>query len=227
VPRLPLMIRKITFCVLGLAITLCWSGCIIPKGYIDPTFRTASYKDVTPSPQPVPVRVAYVFKVNDKPARRATDVLQKKAERVLDSTKVLQPDPTAKATLTIELTDKADMGEAFSKGFATGFTFGLVGSHVVDRYTMVLRFMSADNREFSGTYDHALHSTIGLKSAPAGMEPVSYADAFDQIVEDLVLHYLVDFQKWQQTPAAAPTAPATAANPGQEPAPANVEAGAP
>jgi hypothetical protein len=205
------MIRKLTLVLIGLALSFGWSGCIIPKGYIDPTFRTATYKDVAPAAQPVPVRVEYVFKVNDKPAKRATEILQKKAERVLESTKVLQPDPAAKATLTIELTNYADMGQAFSKGFATGFTFGLVGSHVVDRYTMTLKYTAADAQSFSHSYDHALHSTIGLKSAPEGMTPVSYADAFDQIVEDLVLRYLVDFEQWQleqKGKVAATTPPA-------------------
>lgn len=188
-----------TICLLLLLST---TGCIIPKGYIDPTFRTASYQDVNPKKSPVPVRVEYTFLTNDSPSPRATQILEKKANRVLESTKVFRPDPNAKATLKIQMANIADMGKAFTKGFGTGLTFGLVGSSVVDRYVMKVEFRSADE-VFDRSYDHALHSTIGIKSAPKGMQPVSYADAFDQIVEDLLLRYLVDYQHLQQEKESA------------------------
>jgi len=188
------------FAAMLLVTALFQGGCMMPKGYIDPAFHTATYKDVTPAKTPIPLRVEYALyrSENDKPSGWETAIFEKKAARVLESTKVMQPDPEAKNTLKIALTDGVGIGEALAKGLATGVTFGLVGSHVVHHYTLVMTFNAADGKQFRGSYEHALHSTVGLKSAPAGMQPVSYSDAFDQIVEDLILRSLVDFQQWQK-----------------------------
>lgn len=198
---LSLSFRKLSALV-GVSALLLTSGCILPKGYIDPSFRTATYRDVTPAAAPVHVRVENKFSMNGKEASRASELLAKKASRVIESTKVFQIDGQASDILSIHIDNYGDKSEAFAKGFATGFTFGLVGSHVVDRYKMTISYRYANNQVFENTYDHALHSTVGIKSAPEGMQPVSYADAFDQIVEDLLLRFLVDFEKWQkQQPA--------------------------
>ncbi|MDD2762470.1 MAG: hypothetical protein PHE83_00695 [Opitutaceae bacterium] len=208
------MSRTLSSILVTIACVFSLSGCIIPKGYIDPTFRTATYKDVQSSAHPVPVKVNISFAADGTPVPRAKDIADRKVSRLLESTKVFAKDPAAAASLEIRIQNLGDAGEAFAKGFATGFTFGLVGSHVVDRYEMTVVYRPSAGAAFEGKYNHALHSTVGLKSAPEGMQPVPYADAFDQIVEDMMLRFLVDFQKWQadQQKTANPSAESISAH---------------
>ncbi len=44
-------------------------------------------------------------------------------------------------------------------------------------------------------YHHAIHSTIGNAPGPTGIEPMSVGDAFNKVVEGLVLNLLLDLQK--------------------------------
>lgn len=195
------MIKKVLQSLLAALCLVAVTGCIMPKGYIDPAFRLATYRDVNAEAVPTHAKIETRFSMNGKDVARATDVLTKKINRVLQSTKVFEPDAHASSVLSIHVDNFGDKGEAFTKGFATGFTFGLVGSHVVDHYKMTISYHYGENQVFENSYEHALHSTIGLKSAPAGMEPVTYADAFDQIAEDMLLRFLVDFQKWEAVEA--------------------------
>jgi hypothetical protein len=56
---------------------------------------------------------------------------------------------------------------AFAKGFATGFTFGLVGSTVTDGYLCTVEYQAAPGAlKITKNTRHALHSTIGAKGAP-------------------------------------------------------------
>ncbi len=65
---------------------------------------------------------------------------------------------------------------------------------MVDNYEMTAVYTPADGTPITKKYKHALHSTIGAHSAPAGMEPVPRELAFDQIMEDMLLNLLCDLQ---------------------------------
>ena len=67
------------------------------------------------------------------------------------------------------------------KGLGSGLTLGLAGSEVVDGYEMTAIYTPAEGYPVTKTYNHAIHTTIGLHSAPKGMEPLLLADAFDQV----------------------------------------------
>jgi hypothetical protein len=186
--------------IIAFAVTaLSWSGCMSVKFYIDPAFHTAAYRDVIPAATPIPVRVEFAFYRNEALADKAQPTVAKKVNRVFESTKVFRPDAMATSTLKVSFKNWGNIGEAAAKGLATGATFGLVGTHVVDHYTMELKFTSKAGKEFSGSYEHALHSTVGVKSPPSGTVPVNIADALDQVIEDQILRYLVDFQKWAKS----------------------------
>src|SRR5215831_10009127 len=87
------------------------------------------------------------------------------------------------------------MGAAVGKGFATGLTFGLAGSEVVDGYEMSVSYTPVGGSPMCRKYKHAIHTTIGALKAPSGMQPAPLADAFDQVVEDMLLNFLRDFQQ--------------------------------
>lgn len=74
----------------------------------------------------------------------------------------------------------------------TGLTFGLVGSHVTDNYEMTVRLTQGEI--VTKRYQHAILSTVGNASGPPGMTSVNFATAVNQVIDDLVLNSLKDFQ---------------------------------
>jgi len=66
---------------------------------------------------------------------------------------------------------------AFSKGFATGFTFGLVGSTVTDGYLCTVDYQAAPGApKLTKSTRHALHTTIGAKGAPPNATKAANVD---------------------------------------------------
>jgi hypothetical protein len=95
--------------------------------------------------------------------------------------------------LSFVLNNVADTGAAAGKGFGTGLTFGLAGSHVTDGYEMTVR-LTQGTTITERAYSHAILSTIGNASGPPGLTPVSLGAAFNQVVDDLVLNAIKDLQ---------------------------------
>ncbi|MET0499826.1 MAG: hypothetical protein ABW106_16310 [Steroidobacteraceae bacterium] len=71
------------------------------------------------------------------------------------------------ATLHIVINNVPLDDAAFAKGFATGLTFGLVGSAVTDGYICTVDFVSPRGVKVTKKLRHAIHTTMGAKGAPA------------------------------------------------------------
>jgi hypothetical protein len=180
-------------------VALLTSGCFSPKAYLDPQFRRATLIDVKPSDSPKPVVVEASFQVNGKNKPGVDKYVLSRVMKVLRTAKVFAEDNTnqqVKAShLKIIVNNIGDLGAAAGKGVATGLTFGLAGSEVVDNYEMTAVYTPAGGIPITKIYKHAIHSTIGAHSAPPGMEPVPRELAFDQVMEDMLLNFLNDLQK--------------------------------
>jgi len=173
------------------------TGCFSPKAYVDPQFRRAKFEDIKPSDNSKPVVVKVSYQVNGKAKPRVDDYVRIRVMKVLREAKVraeYKNQQTAGPHLAIVVNNLADVGDAGTKGAATGLTFGLAGCEVVDNYEMTAVYTPADGPPITKKYKHALHSTIGAHSAPVGMEPVPRELAFDQIMEDMLLNLLCDLQ---------------------------------
>ena len=186
--------------LLLLAHTTASTGCLSIKSYVDPKFRDATYQSVRTPETPTPAVVTCEFQMNGKHGHKNQDALvRRKAMRVLTSTKVFsEVEASAGASvgqLQIRINNVGDIGGAVGKGFATGLTFGLAGSEVVDGYEMTVIYTPAGGSPTTKVYKHAIHSTIGAHAPPPGMQPVPLADAFDQVVEEMLLNCLRDFQR--------------------------------
>jgi hypothetical protein len=183
--------------VLGLAV-IC-TGCTASKAYIDPKFRDADYLSIKASDSPRPVLVTATFQTNGKPNKQLHTLVRKKVTKVLAATRVFTEPANAQTNqagrLEITVNNVANIGGAVGKGVGTGLTLGLAGSEVVDGYEMTAIYTPTGGSPVTKTYKHAIHTTIGVHSAPEGMEPVPSADAFDQVVEDMLLNFLRDLQK--------------------------------
>lgn len=184
---------------LTFAIALAGSGCLQVKCYVDPQFRSADYLSIKAPANPTPVVVTAIFQTNGKPKKQLHTVVRKQITKVLAATRVFTEATSTRTNeagrLDVTVNNVGDIGSAVGKGFGTGLTFGLAGSAVVDGYVMTATYSPPAGASVTKTYKHALHSTVGLHSAPKGMEPVPMADAFDQVVEDMLLNFLRDLQK--------------------------------
>lgn len=180
-----------------IATTLVLSGCISPKIYVDPSFAKASYSDIKSVSEKHAINLVTEFQRNGKHFARADQELRDNTIRVLRATGVVDFDkPSSGVTLKVIINNVADTSKAAAKGFATGLTFGAVGSSVADFYEVTIEYTEGDAPVQTFNYKHAIHTTIGNADAPVeNVAPTTAANAFAKVVEDSLLNFINDIQK--------------------------------
>ena len=174
------------------------TGCVAMKSYVDPQYRSATYMNLAPAKEPKPVVVDVSFQMNGKEDKRLRQLARSRVTKVLRGSRLFYEPDTQNiqaGKLNIVINNVGNIGAAVGKGIATGLTLGLVGSEVVDGYEMRAVYTPAEGSPLTKNYKHAIHSIVGLHSAPAGMEPVAIQVAFEQVVEDMLLNFLRDLQR--------------------------------
>jgi hypothetical protein len=179
-------------------LSIACTGCLATKSYLDPQFRSADYLSIKPTAQLQPVHVKVAFQTNGKTKKQLESDVLKRTTRVLAATRVFtepaKESPVQAGQLEITLNNVGNLGGAIGKGILTGLTYGLVGAHVVDGYEMKCTYSPPSGEPVTRSYKHAIHTTIGLHSNLKGLEPVPVTDAFDQVVQDMLLNFLRDLQ---------------------------------
>lgn len=185
--------RTIRFLGAGL-LTLSLAACITPHSYVDPALHDTAWTAIKPPAQKQAVGLTIEFFRNGERLARADKTLRASLERALAKSGVVVLQPTgATATLTAKFDNIADISEAMKKGFGTGLTFGAKGSSVTDAYAITFIYDDGSG-PIEKHYEHALHTTIGNAPAPTSAAPMSPVQAFDQVVEDALIHFLRDLQ---------------------------------
>jgi hypothetical protein len=175
------------------------AGCT--KSYVDPAHNDVSFDQLVTNQKPVKVLVEFQFQFNGTPKEPSTKLIRPWLINVLRGSRVVEPvdvavdgEPTGKFVITMN--NVGDMGEAFAKGFGTGLTFGLAGSLVTDGYVFTTDYYPpGEQKAVSNSFKHAIHSTVGNKAGPEGLEPMTTMEAFHAVLEDLVIVMLKDLQK--------------------------------
>jgi len=171
-------------------------GCAMTKSFVDPGYGRATYDDIIRRSEPYRVKIIVEFQRNGKHFPQVDSELMGHVERVVRGTGFIIP--TTQGTsgeLKVIVNNIADLGKAAAKGVGTGLTLGLVGSTITDYYEMESTLSLNDKVIKRTNYKHALHSTVGLKKAPEGLEPMTPSAAFGKVVEQLILNFLNDIQK--------------------------------
>jgi hypothetical protein len=171
-------------------------GCISTRSYVDPQYRHATYSELARPTPPYALSVKVEFERNGEAKPAVDREIRADIERTLRASGVAVPyDGTgiADGELSFVLNNVTNLGSAVGKGVGTGLTFGLVGSHISDGYEMMVRLTQGENIT-QRQYSHAILSTVGNASAPAGMTAVSLSTAVNQVIDDLVLNSLKDLQ---------------------------------
>jgi hypothetical protein len=108
----------------------------------------------------------------------------------------------------------ADLAEARKKGFATGSTFFLKGTVVTDNYEMQAIATIGGKTVSKSGYKGAILTAIGHASGPEGVPPMTVTDAFNKVVEQLILQFLRDLPTTELNQTLTPGA--SAPQPSQE-----------
>lgn len=182
----------------GLALLTCavvLTGCLSMKSYVDPALPQIARADITPTATPRPVQVAVEFRTRGSANAAATAQFQPRVMAVASESGLFSAVSRESAgpdagLLTVVIDNVPLEGEnAAADGFGTGLTLGLVGSMVTDVYLTTVTYSHGGETK-SVNVRHALHSTIGNASGPAGLTPVTPQQAVDQVIDQTVWNAL-------------------------------------
>lgn len=193
---------KLYIIVLGVAVATQLTGCLSVKSYVDPAYKSLSYSDIKKPAQPIPVVLTTEFQRNGAVVPKAGKELQSAVERSLRATGVFSPTAQAngekQAKLHLTANNVADLGEAAGKGVLTGLTFGAVGNAIADKYEFKFNYIDAQGKKVSERYPHMILTTVGNKKAPIeNVQPMAINEAFNKVVDDVVIRFSSDLQKQQ------------------------------
>lgn len=183
------------------------SGCISHKSYVDPSVQAGTYETVARQNDPLRLRIESKFLRNGEALPKADSMLHDAVERTLrGSGTVLPMSESGDGVFSVTLNNIADLGGAVAQGVGTGLTFGLAGTTVVDRYEMTVSITARGKTVNRSGVRHALYTAIGNTSTPEGVKVMSPAEAFQKVVESMLLSVLRDMQAAGDLPVAPPVA---------------------
>lgn len=140
--------------------------------YVDGTTKLIDPSQFKKPDSPHPVQVLFEFQTKGVANANATGFVSTKVmELIKDSglfSQVAQAPVDGGALLSVTINNVPITDDAFAKGFATGFTFGLVGSTVTDGYVCTARYSSGTvSTPIVKQARHSIHTTLGSAGAPA------------------------------------------------------------
>jgi hypothetical protein len=192
-------------------VSLMSAGCLSVKSYVDPQLPKVTYADLLQRREVRPVFLRVEFQANGKANAKASSLALARVTRVLESSKLFSSVAAAAAAdldqMNILIDNVGDRSEAAAKGVGTGLTLGLAGSMVTDGYVFTGTYQAAGKTAVTKIYKHAMHSTIGNAKGPEGLTAMTVQQAFDKIVEELVLNFLLDLQKEERLTSAPERVP--------------------
>jgi hypothetical protein len=170
------------------------SGCLGVKSYVDPALPPLAIPQLPKVAAPRPVTVLFEFRTQGSANTAGTSGLSGRVIAAVAQSGIFTRISSTVgdgegAILKVSINDAGDTGSAAAKGVATGLTFGLAGSVVTDNYECTAAY-TLDGKTTETTVHHAIHTTIGNHSAPAGMKPLVPQDAINEVVDQLVWHAL-------------------------------------
>ncbi|RYF89058.1 MAG: hypothetical protein EON95_19400, partial [Caulobacteraceae bacterium] len=192
-----------------------------------PTDVPAAEKAVVAAP--APVQLLFQFKTKGAPNPQATKYLTKAVTDNVKATGIFSEVATGPvaggAILSVTIENIPQEGAA-GKGFATGLTFGLAGTTVIDYYVCTFEYIPAPGApKVTKEVKHQIISTIGLTKAPENtIKTKGFEDAIMTVTRHVVANGLNDIAKDPGFMVAAAPAAQPAAAPAEtapaEPAPA-------
>lgn len=159
------------------ACVVSFTGCA--SFYVDTALPDVKSEDIKKPATPKPVQLLFSFQSKGAANAAATNLLKAQVTDLVKASGLFStvsdtPEPNV---LSITLNNIPLTEDAASKGFMTGFTFGLAGSTVTDGYVCTVDYLpDANAPKLSYEIKHALHTGLGAGSAPPGLKPAASLD---------------------------------------------------
>lgn len=184
---------KRTAIVLALLVAGAGFAAAASKSYVDPSFGKVDYGDVAKPAQPYKLKLKVEFQRNGQHIPAVDAELMEQVDHVIRTAGFASPASETEAgsdQLTVIVNNIADLAEARRKGFGTGSTFFIKGSTVTDNYEMQVTATIGGQSLAKSGYKEAIVTTIGHTSGPAGVPAMTVTEAFNKVVEQLILQFL-------------------------------------
>jgi len=192
--------------------------------YVDNTLGEVAPEAMAKVATPKPVQLLFQFTTDGKANAHATKYLQTQIFDLVRKSALfseVSETPVAGGAVLMITIDNIPQKNAAGKGFATGLTFGLAGTVVIDDYVFTAEYApGAGAATIKASVPHRLYTRIGNKSAPPNTTEFKKIDqALAMLVRQGINHSVnrvaLDpaFGGVAQGPAAPAAAPAPAATP--------------
>jgi len=167
------MLREFIYLLRRIAVALLLAAPVpasAAKFYVDSRVGDLAEADRTKVAAPGPVQLLFQFSTDGKPNAAATKYLKDQVFELARGsglfTEISETPVASSATANITINNITEKGAA-SKGFRAGFTLGLAGTVVADRYDVVVAyFPRLNDPAVQSTAQHAIMTKIGAKGAP-------------------------------------------------------------
>lgn len=146
------------------------SGCA--SVYVDTATREVPAEQYAKPAQARPVQLLFEFQTKGVVNARATELLKAQVTEQVGTSglflQVTDQPVDGGALLSVTLNNVPLSDDAFTKGFVTGLTFGLVGSQVSDGYVCTVSYLGGGQAApVVKAVRHAIHTVVGAGAAPA------------------------------------------------------------
>lgn len=192
--------RALFACSLLAAVALLSGGCTTL--YVDNALKDVSVQQVRKPARLQDAQLLFTFQSKGTANAKVTEHLKTQVTEIVNTSGLFAtvgPDPSLSgAVLNITINNVPVTDAVFAKGFATGLTFGLVGSAVTDGYVCTVDYLTPRGSKISKTNRHAIHATLGAKSAPKnGIKAKNAEDAVRTMTQQVVAAGLRDLSRDQ------------------------------
>ncbi|HET8554365.1 MAG TPA: hypothetical protein VFL78_06020 [Rhodanobacteraceae bacterium] len=194
--------RLVPVLVAGLMLSAC-AGKV--RTYVDTQYHHADWDSIQQTANPVPVNVTVQFQENGKAKPSVDDGLKTDVENTLRRSHVFMPasDDMATGTLTVVANNLAAIANAKHQGRHAALSFGSANELVRDNYVFKVTYKSRDGQQFQHTYNHRLVSAFGDTKVPKDLSPATLSNGFQQVVRDVMLNFIQDWQNKRQVARSA------------------------
>lgn len=191
--------KRITALAGSLTLAFSLSACMTAHSYVDQSLGEPHYADLKKPASPQPIQLLVEFQTKGVANARGTDALRPRVyEQVsqsgLFSQVSYEPVPSGRK-LSISINNIPLTDDVAAKGFGVGLTFGLVGTMVTDGYVCTVSYVEPGHDAVTKVVKHAIYTTIGNASGPAGLQPMPIQQASDTMIRQIVARSLEEIDQ--------------------------------
>jgi hypothetical protein len=183
----------------AISVALSLSACMTPHSYVDQSLGEPHYADLKKPASPQPIQLLVEFQTKGVANARATEAVRPRVyEQVSQSglfSQVSYEPVSSGRKLSISINNVALTDNLAAKGFGVGLTFGLVGTMVTDGYICSISYVESGHDAVTKVVKHAIYTTIGNASGPAGLQPMPLQQASDTVLRQMVAKSLEEIDQ--------------------------------